>query len=71
MAVTVLNTTYTVEYAGPNDTNLRMDITIARTNSALAGLSDLTIVDFIRDQLAAFVGAPVTIFKIETIKTTE
>ncbi len=71
MAVEILQTDWTVTYVGPNDDNLLMHITIDRQNNALAGLSDLTIVDFIRDQLATHTGSPVSIEKIERVRTTE
>lgn len=71
MAVTILNTTWTVTCVGPNDQNLIMQIEIDRTNNALANLDDYTIVDFIRDRLALATGVPVTIEKIDTVRTTE
>ena len=71
MAVETLKTDWTVTYTGANDDNLLMHITIDRQNNALAGLSDFTIVDFIRDQLATFTGQPVSVEKIESVRTTE
>ena len=71
MATTVLNTTWTILCSGPNDANFTMTIEIDRVNSALANLSDYAIVDFVRDKLAEITALPVTIEKIDTIRTTE
>lgn len=71
MAVSVLDTTYTIECTGTADDNLLMEIKITRSNNAVANLTDVQIVNFIRNQLAAATGRPATIFKVETVKTTE
>lgn len=71
MAVTTLETTWRVTCVGPNDANLIMDIKIDRTNDAVAGISDFTIVDFIRDQLALHTSLPVYIEKRDLVLTTE
>jgi len=68
---TTLDTVWTIEVVGAADDNLQMEISINRTNNAVPGLTDFQIVDYIRDQLAAHTGRPASIFKIDTIKTTE
>ena len=71
MAVQILETTWRVTCVGPNDANLMMDIKIDRTNNAVPGIDDFTIVDFIRDQLALHTLLPVSIEKRDVVLTTE
>lgn len=70
MAVRITKTTYQLVSSGENDDNLVIDVDIQRTNGALAGVSEMQMLAFIKGYLATLTPNPVSITKVETVETT-
>lgn len=68
-SVRVTKTSYQILSSGGEDDNLTISVDIQRTNQALAGVTEIQMLTFIRNYLATLTPNPVTITKIETVET--
>lgn len=69
MAVTILKTTYVIKTVNSTDDVLQFDISVQKDAGAIPNISELAMMQFIRDNLQNVTSDPVTLTRIQTIQT--